>query len=97
MWRAGVQAARSGDPNLKESKRFQTFMFALSKALYHELGHMFVTFLGGGVVDTPPHIVVHTPGEPLRASGEAGRFVENQLFGGLITVLKDEEDDGDQV
>ena len=97
MRRAGVQAAKSGDPNSKESRRFQTFTFALSKALYHELGHMFVTFLGGGTADTPPHITVETPGGPLSAGGEAGRFIENQLWGGLITVLKDEEDDDDQV
>ena len=98
MCRAGVQAARSGgNPNSKESRRFHTFMFALSVALYHELGHMFVTFLGGGLADTPPHINVPAPGDRLSAGGEAGRSVEQDLLGGLMTIVRDEEDDDDQV
>lgn len=97
MCRAGVRAVTSGDPNSKDSKRFQTFMFSLAKSFYHELGHMFVTFLGGGVVNTPPHIMVYRSGEPLRAIGEAGRFVEDLLLGGLTNIFKDKEDDDDQV
>ena len=97
MCRAGVRAVTSGDPNSKESKRFQTFLFALAKSIYHELGHMFITFLGGGVVNTPPHITVYKSGELQRDIGEAGRFVEDRLFGGLIITFKDKEDDNDQV
>lgn len=97
MARAGVRAVSSGDPNSKDSKRFQTFVFTLAKSFYHELAHIFVTFLGGGAVRTPPHITVPISGEPPSAYGEAGRFVENGLWGGLIIIQKDKEDDDDQV
>ena len=97
MARAGVRAVSSGDPNSKDSKRFQTFVFTLAKSIYHELGHLFVTFLGGGAIDTPPHIKVPESGAPPNPYGESGQVVEKGLWGGLIYLFKDGKDDDDQV
>lgn len=64
----------------------------LAKLYLHELAHVFVTFLRGGLSDTLPHVTVDTHGVPEPTIGEAGRYIDIYVLGGLTTVIKDEKD-----
>lgn len=79
-------------------------MFAVATA--HELTHLFVAYLAGGSNDnnsrTPPEVShlnywgsMDEDGRP--ETGESGRWLENQLFGGSVEFYRDVRDDANQV
>ena len=94
---AGVNAEATEDPNSDERKRFRVFLFILAKSFLHELGHMFVTFLGKGDTDTPPRMNAQQVGSPQNTRGEAGRYLEDLVFGGLVKVMRNPAEDDSQV
>lgn len=93
---AGVRAVTSHDPNSDDSKRFRAFIFTMTKTYVHELAHVFVTFLGQGTIDTPPDIGAQKTFE-LITKPEAGRYVEKAVFGGLVSPLRNPDEDDNQV
>ena len=42
-------------------------------------------------------MIAYYANEPKRSSGEAGRFVEKEIFGGLVTILRNPAEGEDQV
>lgn len=94
---AGKEAQESNDPDSDEQKRFRAFLFIFATSFLHELGHVFVTFLGLGDVDTPPHVDAHAGGSSQGDIGEAGSFLEEEIFGGVMSVMRNPDKGNDQV
>lgn len=87
------RAAKVQEGNSKEKQRYRTFVCKLALSFVHELGHLFVQYLGRGKVETPPSVSRTGTGEV----GEAGAHLEVVMFGGcVVSTCKTEEDD-DQV
>lgn len=94
---AGESAERTEDPRSDERKRFRVFLFIFAKSILHELGHMFVTFLGRGSTGTPLGMNVQLVDRPQSTEGEAGRYLENLVFGGFVSVLRNPAEGDNQV
>lgn len=96
--------SEEGKKQRKRHKYFQ-FMFALATA--HELCHAFIGYLSAngtyGGLFTPPQVSHLNYGTDLRVNGipfttgEAGRWFENELFGGSLEYFRNESDDDGQV
>ncbi len=56
--------------------------------MLHELGHIFVTFLGLGETNTPPDMNIEVEGIPPTVA-EAGRYLEGLIFGGAFFLFRD--------
>jgi hypothetical protein len=64
---------------------FQRYQFQLAHTFLHEIGgHLLVTYLSGGTQITPP-IMAHPFHGP---NGEAGRYLEETLFGGTVEFYR---------
>ena len=84
--------------------RYKQFQFVFGVATAHELCHAFIGYIRRiyePEQNTPPGIThldyrgtVEEAGE---ITGEAGRWVENKLFGGALELYRDNNDDDDQV
>ena len=68
-------------------------MYQLAIIMVHEMAHIFITFLTGGESNTPPS----EPGGEGFAYGEAGRDLENILFGGYHVYTRNLNEGDDQV
>ncbi|CAD6593632.1 MAG: hypothetical protein ASARMPREDX12_007361 [Alectoria sarmentosa] len=91
MCLAGRMAAR--EPwNSKEKQRYRTFVCKLALTFVHELGHLFVQYLGRGKVDTPPSLSRTGKGH----IGEAGARLEVEMFGGCVVSTRNTDEDDDQ-
>ena len=67
---------------------FRNLLFMTTHTLFHEICHVFVSYLNKGEEDTPPNIYDPT----VRADGnggEAGRNIEYLVFGGTINWFHD--------
>lgn len=100
MVSAGIRAEKSKDKHSPDQKRFRVYLFTLAKSLLHEVGHLFITFLGKGQFLTPPNMI-DLEGPMARNShfenGEAGQHLEFLVFGGRVYILRNPEEDEDQV
>ena len=89
---AGTRAESSNDRDSHEQKRYRSFLFQFATLFMHELGHMFVTFLGLGEKGTPPPM----KGD-LRGTGkEAGAHLETIIFGGVLFPMYNPDEGEDQ-
>lgn len=93
MRQAGKIAAGCSDRNSKEQQRYRTFVCKLALTFVHELGHLFVQYLGRGSVDTPRDASRTGKGEV----GEAGAHLEVLLFGGCVVPTRNPDEDNEQV
>ena len=61
---------------------FEATQFKIINVLFHEMAHVFFTYLNQGRENTPPNIDprANMPG----IDGEAGRALEIQVFGGIM-------------
>ncbi|OAA66568.1 plasma membrane ferric-chelate reductase [Niveomyces insectorum RCEF 264] len=87
-------------------RRFRHFLFMFGAATVHELCHAFVGYLAQGAVSanalTPPNVDHLDYGSSQSQlldipRGEAGRWVENILYGGSLEYYFSESDDIGQV
>ena len=94
---AARKAKESKDPNSKEHQQYRNYVFLLAHTIYHELGHVFITFLSLGESSTPEkgRSDDHTFDEGDRP--EAGKRVEALVFGGKIYHVYDDALDANQV
>lgn len=74
-------------------QRFRDFQFLFSILMIHEVGgHLMVSWLGHGRVETPPRIAVTGYTRHERPDvGEAGRHLEYMWFGGCLEFFYDPE------
>ena len=75
--------------NLTDHERqhtFRAFMFKTANTLFHEMAHVFVTYLTKGQSLTPPQINDPTV-KVSESGGEAGRAMELLIFGGTINYF----------
>ena len=79
--------------NSKEHQRYRRFVYNIATTMVHEFGHMFLTFLAQGRVNTPPSM----PDKVDALTGEAGDELEQLLFGGVHVVTRNTDEDEAQV
>lgn len=70
----------------KRQHTFRAFMFKTANTLFHEMAHVFVTYLTKGQGFTPPQINDPTV-KVSESGGEAGRAMEYLIFGGTINYF----------
>lgn len=97
MCRAARIAQEAGHPNRDGIKRYQGFIFLFTNVLMHELGHIFMTYLTQGYANTPPSMFGKAPGVSQGARGEAGRYLEQNLFGACLGNYRDTAQNDGQV
>ena len=98
MCAAAEKAKKSNDLNSKEHKQYRTFIFNFATTLFHELGHVFITFLSLGKKTTPKKFKRELVGEPKESiKPEAGSTLERMVFGGSVVCARNDEYDERQV
>lgn len=92
------EATDKGDADMFE--RYKHFLFAFAVATVHELAHVFIGYigqngaLGPGTAQTPVNITCMNYGEQvdpaagIEGVGEAGRYLEDALFGGTMEFYR---------
>ena len=74
------------------SKDYRAFVFSIASGVFHEMGHVFITYLSRAEAVTPPQInariLAHLAPEEGRR-GESGHSLEDMVFGGVVTVIRD--------
>lgn len=106
MCQAGEAAEKCKNQDSVAAKRYRAFLFLFSLKLLHELAHVFVTYLTFGAANTPPDIdstkkpgnkpVQYTQENP-KTDGEAGRYLEDLIFGGTIVTMCNPHEGEEQV
>ncbi|CAF9921368.1 hypothetical protein IMSHALPRED_005164 [Imshaugia aleurites] len=93
---AAAKNAKGTNPNSKEHKYYRLFVFLIATTLFHELGHIFITFLSLGDADTPPEHVPELAGIHARTEPESGNILEGKVFGGSVVHGRDPKSDDTQ-
>lgn len=74
------------------SKDYRAFLFSIASGVFHEMGHVFITYLSRAEAVTPPQInarvLKHQAPEGGRR-GESGHSLEDMVFGGVVTVIQE--------
>ena len=70
----------------RELDFFRAHLFKVANVLFHEMGHVFLTYLTEGRALTPANINDPTVG--ISTTGEAGRTLEYTMFGGTLNWLR---------
>ena len=94
---AGKEAEIFSEPDSDEQKRFRTFLYIFATTILHELGHVFVIFIGRGATGTPPYIDAKIGDRRDSTLGEAGFYLEEEVFGGIMSVMRNPNEGNDQV
>lgn len=97
MCAAAKKAKESNDPKSKEHEQYRTFIFFFAVTLFHELGHVFITFLSLGERDSPEEMVPKLIDPYQRDQAEAGITLEGLVFGGYVIHARDDNYDESQV
>ena len=80
---AAFENTLDGPSNENRHQLFRNLLFMTTHTLFHEVCHVFVSYLTKGEENTPPQIndpTVRFDGN----GGEAGRNIEYLVFGGTI-------------
>ena len=93
MCAAAKKARESKDP--KTHQQYRTFVFLFAITLFHELGHVFITFLSRDDYETPEEL--NTPGIHEPGQSEAGASLEILVFNGTVMHARDVAYDESQV
>ena len=86
----GVESGQSIDDVV--SKDYRAFVFSIASAVFHEMGHVFITYLGRAEAVTPPQInapILADQAPEGGRRGESGHSLEDMVFGGVVTVIAD--------
>lgn len=100
MCHVAQKAREAADPNSEATKQLRGFMFLFNNVFLHELGHHFMTYLTQGQAESPAGFYGRGYGVTQGASstrGEAGRYLEKLLFGGLLYNRRNNAWDDHQV
>ena len=94
MLGAAIASHSSHDASEFLNQDCRNYLFMFANILLHELAHVFITYLGKGVVNTPKLIgVLVYPGDTTSRVAidgkEAGRCLEHLTFGGRMEFLID--------
>lgn len=78
-------------------KQLRLWIFWISTIILHEVaGHLLITWLGNGNVNTP--VIMNAPTfDPPSHEGESSRVLEAILFGGTPVCIKDSGQPEDHV
>ena len=88
MVEAATKARRSVDRSDYDNKQLRTFNFIIANAIFHELCHLFSSFLTKDRTFTPRHLTAQIEGYVEQHRGEAGRYMETTLFGGTLEYFR---------
>ena len=97
MCTAAKKAEASNDPDSEESKEYRIFVFLFVTTIFHELGHMFTTFLALGEKNTPDKFRPDLSGIHAPGGAEMGNVFEEYVFGGSVVYGLDDALDDNQV
>lgn len=86
MLAAAIIANATPDADVK--KDYQGFLFMGANIFLHEISHVFLTYLTQGQEATPPTMIALMAGKDV-TQGEAGRKLEDVLFGGTVDYARD--------
>ena len=84
-----TKARRTIDRSDYDNKQLCTFLFIFANAIFHELCHLFPTFITKGQIYTPSHLTAPVEGYVKGNRGETGRFWKSLLFGGTLKYNRD--------
>ena len=92
---AASKAAQSSSTDSPETIEYKNFESSFVLTLYHQLGHVFITYLGKGSISGPVYTITSKLAPAIMHEGEAGFALEVLTFGGAIMFLanSDEEDE----
>ena len=98
MCAAARKAKTSNDLNSMEHKHYRIFIFYFAVTFFHELGHVFITFLSLGDENkgTPPELIPKLAGILDKMYPEAGNSLEGFIFGGSVQHGRDDDYDDTQ-
>ena len=100
MCAAAKKAKESNDPNSTVHKQYRTFIFLFAVTIFHELGHVFITFLSLGDADTPEgkesEYILNMSDIQGEEKPESGYTLERLVFGGIVAHFCDKELDDSQ-
>ncbi len=85
------ERSRGKHPDHADTRDFHRFIFMFTNVILHEISHVFITFLSKGApdTDTPIHMNAPVHGQVVEPVGEAGRWLEKNLFQGTIHYFCD--------
>lgn len=89
------KVAQNSSTDSLESIEYKNFESSFVLTLYHQLGHVFITYLAKGSTGGPVYTITSKRANAIFHGGEAGHTLEVQTFGGVIMFLanSDEEDE----
>ena len=88
MVEAATRVRLTMDRRSDDNKQLRTFNFIFANVIFHELCHLFSTFLTKGQILTPFKFNAQV-GCVDKSKGEAGRYMESLLFGGSLEYCRD--------
>ena len=97
MVEVATRARHTMDRSDYDNKQLRTFNFIFANAIFHELCHLFSTFLTKGRILTPPQLNAQVKGRVNENEGEAGRYMETRIFGRTLEYLRDRNHSDRQV
>ena len=100
MCTAGAKAEKYREnPNSNDSRRFRRFLFLFAYKFLHELGHLFVTYLGKAHLETPEEVgmtMAQDPDSEGKSRGESGARLERHVLGGYMTIVHDFKEEAEE-
>ena len=88
---AGALNRAKIDDTPENREQYNRFLFLFSTVILHEFAHLFITYLGQGLSNTPDEINGgNVDGAPTKK--EAGRRLEDLLLGGGMYVYRDPDE-----
>lgn len=89
MLGAAILAKNSKVKDDRDNKDHRDFLFMFSNTIFHEVSHIFTTYLTKGKEKTPPTMNAQVTGTVHKTEGESGRRLEQLVFGGTIYFWDD--------
>lgn len=83
--------ADPSDPNDFASRDYRNYLFITATSIFHEISHVFFTYLMKGVGDTPPQTKAYVVGHEKKTEGESGSRLEQMVLGGVVYLYRDRD------
>ena len=86
---AAIVANTTSDKNHSNHQEYRTWVFTMASVAFHEISHIFITYLSNVLETTPPSIKARVGSSADNEKGEAGRDLEERVFGGIVTFRRE--------
>ena len=89
MIAAAMVANTTPDKSHSIHQEYRTWVFTMASFAFHEISHIFITYLSNALEITPPSIKARVGSSADNEEGEAGRNLEERVFGGIVTFRRE--------